>query len=389
MRFLSNCSFLVHQGSTQSPSVVDGFLQDTRNDHPDWHVGATVWLPRSSQDAAPAIASRYSDFANYVIADPETGRIDPESDLPRKGSKAGPDYLGIKLDDSNVEFFTEAVLRAQVDARCKVLVSPDVLIRQADQNSRSLQISLSLAQLAISHKYSAKRNLLIGVHVDESVVESEQARNYLLNQLVELPSRAVYLRVRMGSVPDGRKQYSKRRAIAGIRKIVESLAENERQVILPQFAMAGWLMLGFGAKAFGAGVNASMQRNVAPAGGGGANARPLSWYFLPQFLGFVLVEELAELRRVDGFESCTCPYCKKSPPRGGPDFDSESAGLHFLWWCACLANQFNVPRANPAKIVRARLEASQAFWKRVQVAAVALDLRSQPTHLEAWIAEAG
>ncbi len=162
--------------------------------------------------------------------------------------------------------------------------------------------------------------------------------------------------------------------------------DNDQPVLLPQTGLAGWLMLGFGALCFGAGVSGTLQRSPMPLarGGGGGGQPPLQWYFHPQLLGFVRADELADLDRVSGAEVCDCPYCIASPPVPGAAFDRDAADKHFLRWCIRLADE--VRRATDRQTtVRQRVEAAERHWRSVQGAGVTLDSRSRPTHLATWI----
>ncbi len=220
----------------------------------------------------------------------------------------------------------------------------------------------------------------MGVEATEGVFATSQARNEMINELVEGPELPVYLRMRINP-PAGYMPYQQRDALEGMREVVRALDNNDRPVALPQSGLAGWLMCAFGARSFGAGVSASMQRNVPPAGGGGG-VPPLHWFFVPQLLSFVLAEEMPGVADVEGFDPCGCPYCSGELPDIGTGFDAEAAGRHFLWWCARLAAELDP--ADPANTIEERLTDASTFADALADAAVPLDHRSQPTHLPVW-----
>lgn len=128
-------------------------------------------------------------------------------------------------------------------------------------------------------------------------------------------------------------------------------------------------------------MTGSMQRSSPPASGGGGQP-PLHWYFVPQLLGFVLAEEMADIADVDGFEHCDCPYCDEELPGEGAAFDTSDAGRHFIWWCAKLAAELGT--GDPAALVGSRVEAASEFADGMSKTGVLLDERSQPTHLPVW-----
>lgn len=373
-------NFLVHPGR-ESWQVVDQFLREFRTSQPRARLGATVWLPRTKPASTLERSGSYDQSADYVIADPEPMRC--ELPFSRRGrARDELPYLQESDAAANRPRFVKQVLKAQVDNGRDVLVSP-WLLHGISGTNHELDVTVDFAKRAAAHQLAQGRKLLLGFGVTDDIIAHDQARDEFLNEIVELDgNHPIYLRMRI-SAPPGRKQYERQDALAGLRKAVDSLSKNDCPVVLPQSGLAGWLMLPFGAKAFGAGIDASMQRNL-PASSGGGGVPPLNWYFLPQFLGFVLAEELSGLQRVQGFQQCPCPYCDP-PIQGGARFDSRRAGLHFLWWCATLAAELNQDR-QPAARIRKRIADAQSFATSAQQAQVRLDRRSQPTHLEAWTA---
>jgi hypothetical protein len=205
----------------------------------------------------------------------------------------------------------------------------------------------------------------------------------LIDDLVDLPEGHFYLRVQV-TPPTSFGQYANRRVLIGMRDLVRALADNGRRTFLPQMGLAGWLLVPSGALAFGSGMSASLQRFVAPTSGFG---RPLEWYFLPQFLGFVLRSEVPDIAALDSYEPCECPYCVGLRFGLVGVWDREAAGLHYMWWCALLANELAIAQDLDAAL-RGRLEAARLFWNETQQGGVVLDERSEPRHLAVWTAVA-
>ena len=80
------------------------------------------------------------------------------------------------------------------------------------------------------------------------------------------------------------------------------------------------------------------------------------------------------------------PYCEEDLQFGvGAGWMRDDAGLHYLWWCAQLADEV-VNADDPAAALQDRLEASREFWNEIQATRVLLDERSVPRHLAAWSA---
>jgi hypothetical protein len=252
------------------------------------------------------------------------------------------------------------------------------LLHGVTQTEHELAATIRFAKLAGEY-VGDDDNLFMGVEATQGVFATEEARNAMINELVEDPELPVYLRMRT-TAPAGYKQYQEPGALRGLREVVKALEANERPVTLPQSGLCGWLMTAFGARSFGAGMQGSMQRNSAPAGGGGG-LPPLHWYFVPQLLGFVQAEEMDEIAELDEFMPCDCPYCDEELPATGASFDARLAGKHFIWWCASLAAELEP--GSPGDIVSERVQDAEEFGVEVEAVAT-LDDRSKPTHLATW-----
>jgi hypothetical protein len=321
-------------------------------------------------------AAAWNDLTDFLIADPETTRLDRAYDDRGRG-RDDYDYLSESDPAANVARFVGNVLGAQRSAGATVLVTP-WLLHGMTQTEHELAATIRFAEAAV--EAVGDEELLVGVEATEGVFATAEARNALINELVEGPELPVYLRMRI-TAPSGYKQYQQRDGLEGLREVVRALEANDRPVILPQSGLTGWLMTAFGARSFGAGMAASLQRNTMPSSGGGG-LPPLHWYYVPELLGFVQAEEMPDIAGVAGFNVCTCPYCDGDLPEIGAKFDLELAGKHFLWRCAQLAAE--LPEVNPGGHVSRLVSDASDFWTAVQEAGVSLDARSQATHLAVW-----
>src|SRR5262249_53935907 len=168
---------------------------------------------------------------------------------------------------------------------------------------------------------------VFGFAATEQVIREDDARDDLLDAIVELPDAHIYFRMQV-TPPTSYAQYADEDALRGLRRFVEGLAANGRRTLLPQLGLAGWLMLPFGALAFGSGINASMQRYVAPVEGFGT--QPLEWYFEPRLLGFVLRTEMLAITQMPNYTGCSCRHCANLTFGPGLQWDRNEAGLHYL-----------------------------------------------------------
>jgi hypothetical protein len=369
--------FLAHQGA-QSATLLEEFLDSMASDNSTWPVAATIFLPRYAPTTSADIVASFQSGARYVLADPETHRmLDPFSERGR-GRHHLP-YLQESDPRANRQRFVDGVLRAQVDAGADALISP-WLTHGLVRATTNLRATLRFAELAADSPITDDYQLLFGIAVTEDVVADDDDRGGLIDDLVDLPDGNIYLRIQV-TPPTSFGQYAQLPVLLGMREIARGLAANGRHVIYPQIGLAGWLTLADGAFGFGSGISASLQRFVAPTSGFG---RPLEWYFLPQLLGFVLRSEVPDIE-VDGYEACDCAYCEELQFGVGGGWDRNDAGLHYLWWCARLADEV-VNAGDPAAALQDRLRASRDFWNEIQATRVLLDERSAPRHLAVWTA---
>lgn len=370
-------SFLAHQG-TQAGPVLLGLAQDQRAADPDVRLGTTVLLPRYKPGTAEDRCLDLDAPCSYVLGDPETHRLHFPFD---ERGIARHDYAYLAEADplANRDRFVENTLRAQANASRSVLISP-WLIHGIDPTDDHLLANIDFARRSVAHPLAKDREVLAGFAVTDAVLENNTARNRLLDELVEL-DLPLYLRVRVVS-PESFRQYSNASVLEGLRLTVESLQANGISVLLPQTGLAGWLMMPFGARSFGSGINGSLQKFPYPTGGFG---QPLEWWFCPSTLGFILRDEVGHLSGASGWLACPCPYCPALDFTGTNPWDRNAAGMHYLYWCSLLANEVRTA-TSPVDAVRDRLTDAQAFWTAANASGVLLDPRSEPGHLGDWSA---
>lgn len=367
--------FFVHPGQESWTNISD-LLSDLAGIEPEWRVGAALQLPRRRLAFWQNTVDEWGGATDFILADPESTRMDrpfAERGLGRNDYR----YLAESDPIANPDRFVADALQAQRHAGATTLISP-WLLHGVTQTEHELSATIAFATLA--HAEADGTDLLMGVQATEGVFATAEARNAMINELIEGPELPVYLRMH-GTPPAGYGQYRQARALAGLRDVVRALDANDRPVVMPQSGILGLLMAGFGVRSFGAGMAASLQRNTAPSSGG-SGAPPLPWYFVPQLLSFALADEVHDIAEVDGFEVCGCPYCDGELPGTGAAFDRMAAGKHFLWSCARLAAELD--EDDSLGSVRSLVDEAADFAGAVAEDGVPLDARSDPAHLEVW-----
>lgn len=362
-------------------TIVDEFLLDVREDNPDWRVGAGLRLPRFAQASTAKMVSEWSVSADYVLVDPETHRA---TLMPDEGRGRSAGYMRGDHPERDAKAFVRATIEAQVAVGADVVISPS-LIDGTSATFQEIDRTVEFAELARALPAVDGRTLLIGIEATDDVFSQGSRLDHFLDRATDLGPSSFFLRMAVDPTITGLPQYRNAAALRGLRDAVESLVANGSRVVLAQSGLAGWLMLGFGATAFGAGARGSLQRSGRPVHktGGGGNKSPLPWYFMPALLGHVLAEEVAPLRDALGAPACACPYCDGKDPQLVPDFDRAAADKHFLWWCARLTEDVRAAD-DRAVAVRRQVGAAVRAWNSAREAGVGLARDSRPRHLAAW-----
>lgn len=375
----TDVSFIAHHA--QTPAGFDTLVGDLRGALPSARIGASIRIPRGRLAYNLNLIGNLEPNTNYVLADPESRQIV----LPYENRGAGRsdhDYLQESAPAANRTRYVRQVLQSQIAHGADALITPS-LIHGINPGRGDLDATVDFATTAVAEPSASGHDLIMGLEALHTVFASTTERNYMINSVVDLDDELpVWLRMTI-TAPAGRSQFSQEASLKGLRKVVEAFTANDRPVLLPYSGMCGWLMMAFGAIAFGAGVPASLERSLVPSptAGGGGNP-PLHWYFEPQLMGFVQAEEMASIAAVAGFTPCPCLFCG-GVPAAGAAFDPDAAAKHYLWWGVTLAERVRAA-SNPEAEVSDQVDAAIDFWQAVQDDGVLLDPRSQPGHLDVW-----
>lgn len=371
---LSSCAFIAHQG-TQAGPVLQEFVRHSTGAAA---LGATVFMPRYFAGRLEEMCTELDPRCDYVLADPETHRMSvPFSDRGR--GRRDYRYLSESDPVANSRRFVHAVLLAQANVGRTALISP-WLVHGLDPSPANLNATLRWARTAQADPLVADRDLLIGMAITDAVARSDTARDDFLDEVTELDPTTLYLRISVNATQSF-TQYRDDAVLTGFGTLINALVSNGFTVLLPQSGLVGWLMFAFGGRAFGAGINNSLQSFVPPTAGFGRP--PLEWYFYEPLLGFVLRTEIPMLNAALGQTDCTCRYCATLPLGGSGAWNANRAGLHVLSCCRGLASE--VAASTDARAtVQTRVHEARGRAVTLAGSGLVLDPRSVPHHLAAW-----
>lgn len=220
----------------ESATAVTTLLVDLTTRQPGWRVGATMHLPRQKLTYWAKTSPNWDAPADFLVADPESPRLDRAFNDRGRG-RDDFNYLAESDPAANHERFVADVLEAQREAEATALISP-WLVHGLSQTEHELSTTIRFAEDA--QATAQGEHLLMGLEATEGVFANAQARNAMINELVEGPELPVYLRMRVNP-PAGYKPFQEFDPLSGMRDVVRSLEENDRPVALPQSGLAGWL----------------------------------------------------------------------------------------------------------------------------------------------------
>lgn len=373
--------FVLHKGPRQRIEVIGDVVDATANAPLSEHVAASVLLPDYRPDTAAAFIAELAARGTVGIADPALHYLEFPSSKRGAGSSHYA-YLESMDPYDNPTAFCAAVVDAQIDAGADVLVSPWLTIGLGSDD-QSVEATSLLAAETERRADAAGREMVIGLAVAPPTISDSRKRNDLLNVITdEFPVSNVYMRVYLQRASSF-TQYSDQPVLEGLATMAGSLRANDRSLLLPQFGLAGWLMMGLGAAGFGSGMSGTLQLCCARTEGQGGRGRPLERYFVADLLGYVLREEYELIKKMPGFVTCPCPFCEELLARPAGAWDLNLAGQHYAWWCAVLAAEV-VAAATPRTVVQRRVEGAAEFFDSLRQAGLSLDPRTEPKHLAVW-----
>ncbi|MGW3566422.1 hypothetical protein ACWDSL_21535 [Streptomyces sp. NPDC000941] len=325
---------------------------------------------RSFFNLSPVSALRIADPQCYLL-DTEVLRLSKEP-IKARGYKYAP-YLA----DSEAPDWVQRVLNAQRAAGANLLLTPGRAL-DPDDPQRSLDRACEQGDDVLSRLGRGERTAL-NLTLPSRWLSSTALRNRLLDQIMDQDQfDTLYVRVQWAQgkafIPPENPEL-----LAGIKKLANLCADEERCLLLPQTGLTGWYALAHGAAGFGLGVSGTDQafaEYVFRAGAKGAIER----YFEKQLLHTPDRSTHNVLARTPGYLRCSCPYCPAL--FANEPWSHELSALHHLHSMGELTAkvQRDSVRNGRHAAVRRIVAAAQRFATGLPP----VSAEQAPKHLDAW-----
>ncbi|WP_157852762.1 hypothetical protein RFN58_19730 [Streptomyces iakyrus] len=339
-------------------------------------LGAIANLPSANSQAhrdffalSPVSALRIADPRCYLL-DTDILRL-PKEPIKARGYKNAP-YLA----HAETSGWVQRVLDAQRASGANLLLTPGRAL-DPDDPQKSLDRTYEQGDDVLSHLDRCER-VALNLTLPARWLSSPALRNRLLDQIMDQDQfDTLYVRVQWAQgkafiPPDDAE------LLAGIKKLANLCADEERCLLLPQTGLTGWYSLAHGAAGFGLGVSGADQafaEYVFRAGAKGAIER----YFERQLLHTLDRNTHNVLARTPGYTRCTCPYCPAL--FANEPWSHELSALHYLHSMGELTAKVHRDSARNGRhaALRRIVAAAQRFSTGLPLSA-----EQSPKHLDAW-----
>jgi|SRR5271163_9710 len=358
-----------HQAAGVTPRLLASIVAATQG---GVSLGVSAMLPSASESAItqwlsehPAAALRLADPGCYLM-DPTIVRNKPLSERTLRWAP----YLGREVLDMR------ELLDHQRNVGANLLLSPGRALDPTNPQD-SLDEAFAAADDAISELNAGER-LALNLTMSTQWLTSTTLREALFAQLVDQEQFDLWhIRVQWPASLRAFQQPSDASLLGGYKRLAQLASDEERQLLLPQTGLTGWLQLGFGAAGFGAGPFGVGQAFKEHSQGGGGGNTPVPRYFEPTLLHYVERSVHDALSSQPDYETCDCPYCPAL--LADADWDHELARLHGLHWLGRLAALPTTSGRSIEAAIRRTVRTARRAAERQPLADI-----SSPQHLRAW-----
>ncbi len=362
-----------HANRSRVPRLLAGILAATGG---SVSLGAVTALPSVTEQVHREWLESCPSAA-LLIADPQGYRMVDGGGM--SGSDFGESTLRRWPYLKQEPALTASIVDAQRQVGANLLLSPG---RALD----SVMPAESLAALTAEGDETASvllpgERMALNVTIDGAWLQRQVLRDQLLIELLEQEHFDTwYVRVRLPRSVRPPEQAADVELLSGLKELASLAAEQERNLLLPQSGVTGWLQLAFGAAGFGSGLSLADQAFKAPLQGLKRDGEPpprKELYFEPALLHTVNRATHDVLLAQPDYLLCDCPYC---PSLHANPWNHTTAALHGLHRLGRLTNLATTGgRGGPAVAVRRAVREARETARRWPLADVNL-----PRHLSIW-----
>jgi hypothetical protein len=275
----------------------------------------------------------------------------------------------------------EEAQKEQRDRGADALITPGVELEATDHAAFQAQIDAVVRAAALRPDDDPPWFVRVCVH--EEWLDKQPLQRLLLSQLTDLSDElGVALHVRWRK--DGILRDKPR--LEALRKVVEVIANDDRDLLLMQSGILGWLSLGWGSWGFSAGLahgqgwlDTGLIRFGRPKG---QKSPPRKKRFFERgIIHNVLDSDHARLSTHASYSSCSCGFCANL---GSGQWDHLKSQQHGLCTLAKLTERVRKSSvAARPEAVKKEIDDALAEWKALSGVS-GLDSAGTPRHLDIW-----
>lgn len=373
-------TFIVHKSYQRSQRLDEVFsaLADARQ---SVRFGIAINLPRQDVAAARRFLDRFSDLP-LRLADPEVFSHKEQLGGATGKSKSYA-YLKGVLPQKPDRDWVEEVIDAQRAVGATALLSATGWV---DDSQAQQSLARTVAWVAESRRVAGDDPMFVNLCLPRRWLTEPELRTRLLNEVVESSERLWYIRVRWGVMSPRYGQLRDQALLEGYRELVGVMSSEDRNLILPNTGLTGWLATAWGAAGFSTGTSASEQAfadqpQIRMRRGAQRVRRPR--YFERGFLHTVDVTTHAALLAEKNYAGCDCEFCDEldadDPDVDPTTWNPEAASLHYLLQAGRLTRLLATRNARAAALKEVR-RASKDY----EDVAASLAGENVPQHLRIW-----
>ncbi|MGI5839328.1 MAG: hypothetical protein ACOX8W_06655 [bacterium] len=378
--------FLIHQ-SPQKYAVLPDFLRKVFMKHKDdVQLGTIISLFTMSPNKAEEYISACSRYSDIIIVDLTTHLIYENKGIPKRYKKHYS-LLSEEPPQKPKKGWINRVLSKQREFGATILLSPSIAVLNTSKPQALLDVQLDWLK-ETEDLLKKGEQLFFNLTLESSWLSDKRHLEILLNNLIDLDTKDIYLRVRWPAMQPRYGQLRDNKILEGYKEICNFASSESRALILPTTGLTGWFLTALGASGFSIGLSKDQQsysEDLIIRRQKDAPSIPRKMrYFERQLLHTIELPTHDALLDLKETKPCQCEFCKAleaNEPNRKTAWDYSLASLHQIRHTVDLTAQLNVknPRATALKEVQNALSYKKAITDRIKLIG-----ENNPQHLEVW-----